>query len=81
MNKGKRYFAVGFPNESGGWVLRSSIFKGNILGGGISIQVLGKPESIKIFEGWFDFLSYLKISGATDFKAIILIVLRTSVSA
>lgn len=71
-NKGKRYFAVGFPNESGGWVLRSSIFKGNILGGGISIQVLGAVKCIKVFEGWFDFLSYLKLSGATDFKAIIL---------
>jgi hypothetical protein len=71
-NKGKRYFAVGFPNQSGGWVLRSSIFKGNILGGGISIQVLGTVKSIKVFEGWFDFLSYLKLSGATDFKAIIL---------
>ncbi|MBN3581104.1 toprim domain-containing protein [Algoriphagus aestuarii] len=71
-NKGKNYFAVGFPNESGGWVLRSSIFKGNILGGGISIQVLGTPDRTKIFEGWFDFLSYLKLSGATDFKAIIL---------
>ncbi len=71
-NKGKRYFAVGFPNESGGWVLRSSIFKGNILGGGISIKILGKPIIIKIFEGWFDFLSYLKLSGSTDFKAIIL---------
>ncbi|WP_323829630.1 toprim domain-containing protein [Algoriphagus persicinus] len=71
-NKGKRYFAVGFPNEAGGWVLRSSIFKGNILGGGISVQVLGKPQRIKVFEGWFDFLSYLKLSGATNFKAIIL---------
>jgi hypothetical protein len=71
-NKGKKYFAVGFPNESGGWVLRSSIFKGNILGGGISIQILGTPNRIKIFEGWFDFLSYLKLSGVTDFKAIVL---------
>ncbi|MEB2774552.1 toprim domain-containing protein [Algoriphagus sp. D3-2-R+10] len=71
-NKGKSYFAVGFPNESGGWVLRSSIFKGNILGGGVSIQILGKLKRIKIFEGWFDFFSYLKLSGATDFKAIIL---------
>lgn len=71
-NKGKRYFAIGFPNESGGWMLRSSIFKGNILGGGISIQILGTPANIKIFEGWFDFLSYLRLSGATDFKAIIL---------
>lgn len=71
-NKGKRYFAIGFPNESGGWVLRSSIFKGNILGGGISIQILGAFKSIKVFEGWFDFLSYLKLSGDTDFKAIIL---------
>jgi hypothetical protein len=71
-NKGKRFFAVGFPNESGGWVVRSSIFKGNILGGGISIQTLGKPNRTKVFEGWFDFLSYLKLSGTTDFKAIIL---------
>src|SRR5690606_11786358 len=53
-------------------MIRSSIFKGNILGGGISIQVLGKPERTKIFEGWFDFLSYLKLSKSTDFKAIIL---------
>jgi len=71
-NKSKCYFAVGFPNDSGGWVLRSSIFKGNILGGGMSIQVLGKGGSTKIFEGWFDFLSYLKLSRVTDFKAIIL---------
>ncbi|MEB2780811.1 toprim domain-containing protein [Algoriphagus sp. C2-6-M1] len=71
-NQGKSYFAVGFPNEAGGWVLRSSIFKGNILGGGISIRVLGNPKRIKIFEGWFDFLSYLKLSKATNFKAIIL---------
>ncbi|MBS4071459.1 MAG: toprim domain-containing protein [Algoriphagus sp.] len=71
-NKGNCYFAIGFPNESGGWVLRSSIFKGNILGGGISIQILGTPSGIKIFEGWFDFLSYLKLSGAADFKAVIL---------
>ncbi len=71
-NKGKRYFAIGFPNESGGWVLRSFIFKGNILGGGISIQILGAPRTTKFFEGWFDFLSYLKLSGETDFKAIIL---------
>ncbi|WP_339751200.1 toprim domain-containing protein [Algoriphagus aquimarinus] len=71
-NKGKQYFAVGFSNESGGWVLRSSIFKGNILGGGISIEVLGSPARIKIFEGWFDFLSYLRLSRATNFKAIIL---------
>ena len=28
--------------------------------------------SFEGFEGWFDFLSYLKLSGATDFKAIIL---------
>src|SRR5690606_26626529 len=47
-NKGKRYFAVGFPNQSGGWVLRSSIFKGNILGGGISIQILRTIKSIKV---------------------------------
>lgn len=72
QNKGKRYFAVGFTNESGGWVLRSSIFKGNILGGGISMQVIGQARRTKIFEGWFDFLSYLKLSGATNFKAIIL---------
>lgn len=71
-NGDKRYFAVGFPNESGGWVLRSSVYKGNILGGGISIQLLGSAKRTKVFEGWFDFLSYLKLSKATDFKAIVL---------
>lgn len=71
-NGDKRYFAIGFPNESGGWVLRSSVYKGNILGGGISVQTLGTPTRTKLFEGWFDFLSYLKLSKATNFKAIIL---------
>ncbi|PZX52524.1 toprim domain-containing protein [Algoriphagus chordae] len=42
------------------------------MGGGISVQVLGEPKRTKIFEGWFCFLSYLKLSGATNFKAIIL---------
>jgi hypothetical protein len=67
-NKGRRYFAVGFPNDAGGWVLRSSIFKGNILRGGISTEIIGKPASIKIFEGWFDFLSYMKLFGSTILK-------------
>jgi len=71
-NGDKKYFAIGFKNDEEGWVLRSAIFKGNILTGGISTVLLGNGGGLKIFEGWFDFISYLKLTKADNIKGIVL---------
>lgn len=60
---GKRYFALGFPNSSGGYELRNPYFKGCM--GRKDITIL-KGEEVKeldtscchVFEGFFDFLSF-----------------------
>ncbi len=58
-NKESKYFALGIQTDKGGYVLRSSIYKGTILAGGIStVKVGSKPERVKVFEGLFDFLTY-----------------------
>lgn len=54
-NKGWDYFALGFRNDSGGYELRSPGFKGKTGNGITTIQ--GKPGTINLFEGFFDFLS------------------------
>lgn len=62
---GKPFFAVGFPNDSKGWILRSDPFKGCT-----SMEVTtynganntnSTKESCLVFEGFTDFLSYLTL--------------------
>lgn len=57
--RGKRYFAIGFPNVAGGYEIRSRYFKGCVPPKDVS-QV--KPEDTaadvcSVFEGFMDFLS------------------------
>ena len=56
---GKPYFAIGFQNVSGGWELRSKLFKGCIPPKDISLVLRqGTPtDTCDVFEGFFDFLS------------------------
>lgn len=56
---GKSYFAIGFQNVSGGWELRSKLFKGCIPPKDISlVSRQGTPtDACDVFEGFFDFLS------------------------
>lgn len=49
------FFALGFPNDSGGFELRSEKFKGKT-GNGIT-TIPGSPSGVNLFEGFFDFLS------------------------
>lgn len=53
------YRALAFPNDAGGFEVRSPSFKGTV--GKKSIRFLSKPESrtVAVFEGVFDFLSVL----------------------
>ena len=56
----KPYYAIGFQNNNGGWVLRNSLFKGCT---SMDVTTLFRNENNKetclIFEGFSDFLSYL----------------------
>ena len=57
--RGKRYFAVGFPNMAGGYEVRSRFFKGCIPPKSISLVKSEDTTSNEclVFEGFMDFLS------------------------
>ena len=57
---GRGYFAIGFPNNAGGWELRSERFKGCVSPKHIT-AVDNHSDTVIVFEGFMDFLSYLSI--------------------
>ena len=69
-HNGKRYFAIAFPNGSGGFEVRNSYFKGCIAPKEIShIRQSGKARTTcYVFEGFMDYLSAraLGIGGKED---------------
>ncbi len=87
----KRYFAVGFQNQSGGYELRNKYFKG-CTSKDISLyqpSQVNKPDKLKqsnsdnietclVFEGFMDYLSYLTLK-KTD-KPIVDTLILNSVS-
>lgn len=58
--RNKHMFALGFPNRSGGFELRSSIFKGSSSPKDISVISRGS-SIVSVFEGFLDFLSAEKL--------------------
>ena len=68
--RGKRYFAVGFPNVAGGYEIRSRFFKGCVPPKDVSpVKAEGSPADVcSVFEGFMDFLSAaaLGIGGNSD---------------
>lgn len=64
-NRGNSYFAIGFPNDDGGFELRNAYFKGSSSPKGVS-TVKGGSDELAVFEGFFDFLSYLVILPRRD---------------
>lgn len=62
-NKGKPYFAIGFPNMAGGYEVRNRYFKGCVAPKDIThIRQQGEPRSMcYLFEGFMDYLSFLTI--------------------
>ena len=69
----KVYFGIGLKNDNDGWSVRSKVFKGNLLSSGITTKMIrDRVGAIKIFEGMFDFLSYLKLFPSDSFQAIVL---------
>lgn len=62
---GKRYFAIGFRNDSGGYELRNLYFKGCIAPK--AITTIRNPETAcHVFEEFMDYLSYLALYGKCD---------------
>ena len=62
-HNGKRYFAIAFPNMSGGYEIRNRYFKGCIAPKEIShIRQSGEPRNACfVFEGFMDYLSFLTL--------------------
>ena len=65
QNHSKNYFAVGFPNRSGGYEIRNAYFKGCISPKDISVIYKGNKDC-HVFEGFIDFLSYVVLHGDCD---------------
>ena len=57
---GKRFYALGFKNDAGGYELRNPGFKGCISPKEVTFIDQG-ADNVTVFEGFFDFLSYLTI--------------------
>jgi len=63
---GKQYYAIGFPNESGGNEIRNKFFKGSIPPKDVSLISNGS-DKVNVYEGFIDFLSGLTLGyGRTE---------------
>ena len=57
QSNGRNWYALGFKCDKGGYELRSPISKRNINGKDIT-TIKNNSDKVKVFEGFFDFLSY-----------------------
>ncbi|MDM8255668.1 toprim domain-containing protein, partial [Phocaeicola barnesiae] len=61
-HNGKRYFAIAFPNMSGGYEIRNRYFKGCIAPKDITHILQQEPKNTCfVFEGFMDYLSFLTL--------------------
>lgn len=54
---GRKYFALAFANDKGGLELRNARYKGGTTPKGITTIPGTRPETVAIFEGFFDYLA------------------------
>lgn len=66
QTKGKRFFAVGFGNDGGGYELRNSQFKGCVSPKRETTLTVAGSNVVSVFEGFFDFLSALAHFGRSS---------------
>jgi hypothetical protein len=64
-NGGKSYFAIAFKNDDGGYELRNKYFKNSSSPKGIT-HIKNGHDSLSVFEGFFDFLSFQTLFKNTD---------------
>lgn len=69
--RSKKYFGIGFPNDKGGFEIRNPYFKGGDLKSISTIK--GKDDyPVYVFEGFFDFLSFIEIEVRKKVSIIVL---------
>ncbi|HMR82765.1 MAG TPA: toprim domain-containing protein [Niabella sp.] len=68
----KKYYAIGFPNDAGGYELRNAYFKGSAAPKSIALFD-NKAETICVFEGFFSFLSFATIQENQQLTSNILV--------
>ena len=68
----KCFFALGFPNDAGGWELRNPYFKGCFAPKAISTIKGTDSHKLQLFEGFMDFLSWRKLHPEVQAESIIL---------
>ena len=68
----KCFFALGFPNDAGGWELRNPYFKGCFAPKAIKTIKGTDRHKLQLFEGFMDFLSWRKLHPEVQADSIIL---------
>ena len=68
----KHFFALGFPNDAGGWELRNPYFKGCFAPKAITTIKGTDSHKLQLFEGFMDFLSWRKLYPKVQADSIIL---------
>ena len=68
----KCFFALGFPNDAGGWELRNPYFKGCFAPKDITTIKGTDSHKLQLFEGFMDFLSWRKLHPEEQADSIIL---------
>jgi hypothetical protein len=68
----KCFFALGFPNDAGGWELRNPYFKGCFSPKAITTIKGTDSHKLQLFEGFMDFLSWRKLHPEEQAYSIIL---------
>lgn len=74
LPKNSHLFGIGFRNDEGGWVVRTAPYAGNpkgnkidVIASGMStIPCNGGSDTAYVFEGFFNFLSWVVIYGTPD---------------
>jgi hypothetical protein len=67
----KDYFAAAWKNETGGWEVRNKYFKGCLGKKGVTF-VPGDPKLLTVFEGYMNYLSFLKDKPNSKASALVL---------
>jgi len=67
-DKNQNLYAIGFENNSGGWELRNSFYKGSVLKKDVSVIRLNQEsddrfnnKNVVVFEGFMDLLSFVEM--------------------
>jgi hypothetical protein len=72
QKKRNNFFAAGWQNENGSWEIRSTLdFKGCLGHKAISF-IPGNDKSLAVFEGFFDYLSWLTENPFADASVLVL---------